>query len=148
MLRAIEPLDPAGATRRTIALTISVAAHEIEMGINGVPHSRAQPIEAKLGTTEVWTIVNDTDFAHPFHVHGYFFQVLDAARVPEWKDTVDVPARSRLEIAIRFDERPGVWMYHCHILDHADAGMMGHIHVSAEGKPDANAAPHASHGAH
>src|SRR5882672_9285570 len=84
VLRAIEPLDPAGATRRTIALTISVAAHEIEMGINGVPH---------------------------------------------WKDTVDVPARSRLEIAIRFDERPGVWMYHCHILDHADAGMMGHIHV-------------------
>ena len=129
VLRTIEPLDTADAIHRTVALTISVAAHEIEMGINGVPHAHAQPIEAKLGTTEVWTIVNDTDFAHPFHVHGYFFQVLHAARVPEWKDTVDVPAHSRLEIAIRFDERPGVWMYHCHILDHADAGMMGHIHV-------------------
>jgi FtsP/CotA-like multicopper oxidase with cupredoxin domain len=85
-------------------------------------------------------------------VHGYFFQVLDAARVPEWKDTVNVSAHSRLEIAIRFDERPGVWMYHCHILDHADAGMMGHIHVSASGEPDApgpeDVAPHAGHAGH
>jgi FtsP/CotA-like multicopper oxidase with cupredoxin domain len=63
-------------------------------------------------------------------LHGYFFQVLDEARVLEWKDTVNVPAKSELEIAIEFDERPGVWMYHCHILDHAEAGMMGHLHVS------------------
>ena len=150
-LRTIEPLDITDAVRRTLALTIAVEGNNVEMGINGVPHSRVKPLEVKLGTTEAWTIVNDTDFAHPFHVHGYFFQVLDETRVPEWKDTVDVPAHTKLDIAIRFDERPGVWMYHCHILDHADAGMMGHIHVSENGEPDPGAAPamhHAGHDAH
>ena len=73
--------------------------------------------------------MNETDFAHPFHLHGYFFQVLDDARVPEWKDTISVPSKSELKIAVKFDERPGMWMYHCHILDHAEAGMMGHLHV-------------------
>jgi FtsP/CotA-like multicopper oxidase with cupredoxin domain len=146
-LRTIEPIDIAGATHRDIALTIGVTSHDVEMGINGVPHSHAKPIEVKLGATEVWNVINDTDFAHPFHVHGYFFQVLDPERVPEWKDTMNVPAHSKLEIAIRFDERPGVWMYHCHILDHADAGMMGHIHVSEDGAPAADEPemPHAGH---
>ena len=60
-------------------------------------------------------------------MHGYFFQVLDPNRVPKWKDTVNVPTKSELAIAVRFDERPGTWMFHCHILDHAEAGMMGHF---------------------
>jgi FtsP/CotA-like multicopper oxidase with cupredoxin domain len=72
---------------------------------------------------------NDTDFAHPFHLHGFFFQVLDDTRVPEWKDTVDVPSKTELKLAVTFDDRPGMWMYHCHILDHAEIGMMGHLHV-------------------
>jgi FtsP/CotA-like multicopper oxidase with cupredoxin domain len=147
-LRTIEPLDTSNAVHRTIALTIAVQGNDVEMGINGVPHSHVKPIEAKLGTTEVWTVVNDTDFSHPFHVHGYFFQVLDDTRVPEWKDTVDVPTHSKLDLAIRFDERPGVWMYHCHILDHADAGMMGHIHVSADGMPDDTSGPAMQHSHH
>jgi FtsP/CotA-like multicopper oxidase with cupredoxin domain len=65
-------------------------------------------------------------------LHGYFFQVLDDSRTPEWKDTVDLPANSELSIAIRFDDRPGIWMYHCHILDHAESGMMGQVRVSAD----------------
>lgn len=51
------------------------------------------------------------------------------AYTPEWRDTVDVPLHSEVKLAVRFDERPGMWMYHCHILDHADVGMMGHLHV-------------------
>ena len=90
---------------------------------------------SQLGDTEVWRIVNNTDFSHPFHLHGYFFQVLDDSRVPEWKDTVNVPNKSELTIAVRFDERPGAWMYHCHILDHAEAGMMGHLVVSDPSAP-------------
>jgi FtsP/CotA-like multicopper oxidase with cupredoxin domain len=128
-LRAIEPLDLAGATQRTINLTIDVRNNEVEMGIDGRPHWKATAIEARVGETQIWRIVNDTAFSHPFHLHGYFFQVLDEARIPEWKDTVDVPTKSELKIAVAFDERPGMWMYHCHILDHAEAGMMGHLHV-------------------
>jgi len=73
---------------------------------------------------------NDTDFNHPFHLHGYFFQVLDDERIPEWKDSVDIPVHTELKLAVSFDERPGTWMYHCHILDHAEVGMMGTLRVS------------------
>ena len=127
-LRTIERLDVATATHRTLDLTIDIAS-TVEMGINGVPYWQAKPLEIALGDTEVWRIVNDTDFSHPFHLHGYFFQVQDEARVLEWKDTVNVPTKSELTIAVRFDDRPGTWMYHCHILDHAEAGMMGHLVV-------------------
>ncbi len=133
-LRSIEPLDVSNATQRTLDLTIAITS-KVEMGINGVPYWQAKPLEIELGDTEVWRIVNNTDFSHPFHLHGYFFQVLDDTRVPEWKDTVNVPTKSELTIAVRFDERPGVWMYHCHILDHAEAGMMGHLVVSDPSAP-------------
>jgi FtsP/CotA-like multicopper oxidase with cupredoxin domain len=134
-LRRIEPIDVSAANHRTLDLTIAVAP-KVEMGINGVPYWEAKPLDIKLGDTEVWRIVNNTDFAHPFHLHGYFFQVLDENRVPEWKDTVNVPTKSEITIAVRFDERPGTWMYHCHILDHADVGMMGHLVVRDPAAPE------------
>ena len=122
-LRTIEPLDLSTARAfRTLDLTIAIKS-KVEMGVNGVPFWNAKPLEIALGDTEIWRIVNNTDFSHPFHLHGYFFQVQDDARVPEWKDTVNVPTKSELTIAVRFDERPGAWMYHCHILDHAEAGI-------------------------
>jgi FtsP/CotA-like multicopper oxidase with cupredoxin domain len=143
-LRAIEPIDIRGAVEHRLEMSIMRAGSTTLMGINGVHHDHARPLTARIGETHVWTIVNDTDFAHPFHLHGYFFQVLDEDRVPEWKDTVDVPAKSQLALAVRFDERPGMWMYHCHILDHAEAGMMGHLLVAAADDPD----PHARHTHH
>ena len=144
-LRAIAPIDVAGATERSLAFTIALNGRDVVMGFNGVPYEHAKAIEARLGETDVWKIVNDTDFAHPFHLHGYFFQVLDDSRVPEWKDTISVPSKSELKIAVRFDERPGMWMYHCHILDHAEAGMMGHLHVVDASSFATRAAPTARH---
>jgi len=122
-LRTIEPIDLSGAFQTTLNLTIDIG-ERVEMGINGIPFSKSTPLQGLVGQTQIWRIVNNTDFAHPFHLHGYFFQVLDDERVPEWKDTVDVPAKSEVSIAMRFDERSGVWMLHCHILDHAEVGMM------------------------
>jgi FtsP/CotA-like multicopper oxidase with cupredoxin domain len=133
-LRAIEPLDVSNATHRQLDLTIAITS-TVEMGINGVPYWKTTPLEATLGETQVWRIVNDTDFSHPFHLHGYFFQVQDAARVLEWKDTVNVPTKSEVTLAVRFDDRPGAWMYHCHILDHAEAGMMGTLVVRDPSAP-------------
>jgi FtsP/CotA-like multicopper oxidase with cupredoxin domain len=46
-----------------------------------------------------------------------------------WKDTVNVPPRSKVKIAWMPDNRPGVWMYHCHILEHHHAGMMANFEV-------------------
>lgn len=139
-LRTIEPLDVANATHRQLDLTIAIAS-TVEMGINGVPYWKTKPLEATLGETQVWRIVNDTDFSHPFHLHGYFFQVQDPNRVLEWKDTVNVPTKSEISVAVRFDDRPGAWMYHCHILDHAEAGMMGTLVVRDPSAPAAEAPP-------
>lgn len=70
---------------------------------------------------------------HPFHLHGFFFQILSRDGEPpafrSWEDTVDVPAGSRVRIAWMPDDRPGEWMYHCHILPHHAAGMMAHLSV-------------------
>lgn len=129
-LREIEPIDTSHAIEKTLDMTIDLANNDVVMGFNNVPYWHMEPIEARIGETHIWTLTNHTDFAHPFHLHGYFFQVLDPARIPEWKDTVNVAVGEELRIAVRFDERPGMWMYHCHILDHAEVGMMGQLHVA------------------
>jgi FtsP/CotA-like multicopper oxidase with cupredoxin domain len=130
-LRRIEPIDLAGAVEQSLELTIVTddLENQVVMGVNGIPSWEAEPLHASLGETQIWHVKNPTAFSHPFHLHGYFFQVLDDSRVPEWKDTVDVPHESELRLAVRFDDRPGMWMFHCHILDHAESGMMGHLMV-------------------
>jgi FtsP/CotA-like multicopper oxidase with cupredoxin domain len=70
---------------------------------------------------------------HPFHLHGYFFQVLSVnGKSPafrSWEDVFNLPPKSTTRIAWMPDGRPGSWMYHCHILEHHAAGMMGHFDV-------------------
>lgn len=130
-LRRIETIDITNAKELLIDLTVSQPEGKpLEMGINGLPYWDVEPIHAKIGETQIWTVRNNTDFNHPFHLHGYYFQVLDENLVPEWKDTIDVPVKTEVRLAVYFDERPGTWMYHCHILDHAEVGMMGHIVIS------------------
>ncbi|MDO9017188.1 MAG: multicopper oxidase domain-containing protein [Deltaproteobacteria bacterium] len=95
--------------------------------INGEPHNRDAPV--RVGDLQLWEIVNETGLDHPFHLPGFFFQVvaIDGAPVTprSWEDTVNVVARRRLTIAFRADERPGEWTYHRHILEHHETGMMG-----------------------
>ncbi|WP_438018687.1 multicopper oxidase family protein [Sorangium sp. So ce315] len=131
--RSIAPLDTAAARRVDLQLTLQEGPGDVVMGINGVPSWDAEPLVAAVGETAVWTVENTMDFDHPFHLHGFFFQVLGEDRRPvrplEWKDTVNVPVDGTTRFVVRYDNRPGMWMFHCHILDHADAGMMGMLHV-------------------
>lgn len=126
-LRRIEPLDPAEATvERTFVLTQGF--------INGKTMDMARVDEtAELGATEIWTVENLVGMDHPFHLHGFSFQVLDRNGVPEpyrsWKDSVNVPKHETVRLIVRFEDFPGLWMYHCHILDHEDEGMMGVLEV-------------------
>ena len=100
--------------------------------INGKTHDLARiDVETKLATLEVWEIVS-IGMAHPFHVHGASFRILslDGAPPPAhlagWKDVVLVEDKAELLVAFNHPatkEHP--FMYHCHILEHADAGMMG-----------------------
>jgi bilirubin oxidase len=86
-------------------------------------------LRGRLNTTEIWQIENIVTMDHPFHLHGFQFQVLDRDGVPEpyvsWKDSVNVPKHGKVRLAVRFENHPGKWMFHCHILDHEDMGMMG-----------------------
>ncbi len=133
--RAIEPLDLAGATEVEIELTrMEDAEGNLLLGINGLAFDELPPFPARLGETQIWTIKNTIEWAHPFHLHGFFFQVLEDDGTPAeplaWVDTVDVPVDGTRKIAVRFDERPGMWMFHCHVLDHAEAGMMGMVELT------------------
>lgn len=102
--------------------------------INGEAFPKVTPLEARLGDTELWEVANDSDMDHPFHLHGFRFQVLPAAGAAPapraWKDTVNVPARATVRLGVQFEGHPGAWMFHCHILEHAEHGMMGMIHVA------------------
>ena len=81
----------------------------------------------------MWELVNETGQDHPFHLHGFFFQVLqENGRAPTdlaWKDTVNVPRKTQSRIAWLPDDRTGEWMYHCHVLVHHAMGMMAHFAV-------------------
>ena len=136
--RTITPPPLAGATPVAMVLTLppQEAGHS-EFRINGVPYWKATPFTAALGETQLWTVKNDTEWDHPFHLHGYFFMVVDEKGQPlapkVWKDTVNIPMKTTARLLVTFDERPGEWMIHCHILDHAEGGLMGTVRVGDGG---------------
>jgi len=86
----------------------------------------------KLGTTEDWTISNESLMEHPFHIHAWSFLVIDNGDgQPEdgLRDVVDVPPGKSVTIRLKFNDFKGVTVYHCHNLDHEDFGMMGIVQV-------------------
>lgn len=132
--RTIETIEQRGATPVELLFRIvELEPKGLEYRINNTPAAKGLNIRAAVGETQIWTIKNETDWSHPFHLHGFFFQVLDEKGAPvrplAWKDTVNVPHRQTLSFVVRFDDRQGNWMYHCHILDHAEGGLMGTVEV-------------------
>jgi FtsP/CotA-like multicopper oxidase with cupredoxin domain len=83
------------------------------------------------GTVEEWTIVNKTTMQHPFHLHIWPMQVVDVAGTALdfvlYQDVVTVPNGSSVKVRVAFNTLKGKTLYHCHILDHEDQGMMGVI---------------------
>jgi FtsP/CotA-like multicopper oxidase with cupredoxin domain len=133
-LRTIVPLaDPGASPIRTVRLSGWPSLRRgWDFLVNGERHHHADSV--KVGELQVWDIVNDTPMDHPFHLHGFFFQVLavngTAPPYRSWEDTVHVPPMGRVKIAWLPDDRPGPWMAHCHILEHHAAGMMMHFEVT------------------
>jgi len=92
------------------------------------------------GTTEIWELKNMSPMAHPFHAHAIQYQILDRDGVPAtgtdlgWKDTFLVQPGQTVRIIGKFEAiNVGDYMYHCHILEHEDAGMMGYFRVGDTG---------------
>ena len=104
--------------------------------INGQPYkSDRTDTEVQLDTVEDWEISNTGVMDHPFHVHGNAFQVISRDGQPEslaaWRDTVLVKRGETVRIRIPFNDFAGKTVYHCHVLDHEDLGMMGNLMIEA-----------------
>jgi len=87
-----------------------------------------------LNTTEIWTLINKTMVAHPFHIHDIQFNVIEKSGVPPlaseigWKDVVLVLPGDSVKFITKFEtfaDNITPYMYHCHLLHHEDDGMMG-----------------------
>ena len=132
ILRVFDKIDTTDLPTRLIALGETPTG---EMTINGVvfPGLEDEHEMGFVGDTEIWEVANETDFAHPFHLHGFEFEVLDVSGEPwpvrEWKDTANIPPRQTLRFVVTYDDRPGMWMFHCHILGHAKLGMMSMLNI-------------------
>jgi bilirubin oxidase len=126
-LRPVPALDTADASITRVVTLSQGLINGKAMDMDRIDFS------AKLGATEIWEIENIVGMDHPFHLHGFQFQVIDRNGVPEpfrsWKDLVNVPKHQTARIIVNFANYPGKWMFHCHILDHEDHGMMGILEV-------------------
>ncbi|WP_028280400.1 multicopper oxidase family protein [Arthrobacter sp. H5] len=93
------------------------------------PERTDAPVTA--GTVEEWTLINSSPMDHPVHLHVWPMQIIDDGdhdvSEPRWQDVVNVPARGQVQVLIAFEDFPGRTVYHCHILDHEDQGMMGTV---------------------
>ena len=89
-------------------------------------------LDLKLGKTYQLRLKNDTAFDHPIHLHGHSFHLLarngEKLTRPEIMDTVLIHPNQHADIAFVADN-PGDWAFHCHVLEHAEAGMMGYLRV-------------------
>ena len=104
--------------------------------------SEPPAITTTVGAVEDWTVENRTGETHAFHIHQIHFLFLAVSGVPfatpDLRDTVIVPAWSGTgpypNVSLRMDFREpqiaGTFVFHCHVLDHEDAGMMAIIQVN------------------
>jgi FtsP/CotA-like multicopper oxidase with cupredoxin domain len=99
---------------------------------NGEHHHHEAPYSLRQGRWAKLRFVNESARLHPMHIHGQFFKVLarDGRPVDErhWRDTVLVRPRETVEIGL-VPLDLGRWMLHCHILEHAESGMMTLVEV-------------------
>jgi suppressor of ftsI len=135
---------PAPSAQHTIDLTENVVTNQFFINGQAYTPSAAPQIVSHAGTTEEWTVVNETGEVHAFHLHQVHFLVEAVNGVPQttlnWVDTVNVPneqpgngAQQPGSVTLLVDLRDpvvrGTFVYHCHILEHEDGGMMAKIEV-------------------
>jgi FtsP/CotA-like multicopper oxidase with cupredoxin domain len=122
----------AGHRNLTFEMGMGMGAGAMRFTIDGKSFDPARVDQrVRAGTVEEWTFTNTSPMDHPLHLHVWPMQVIeqDGQAVDElmWQDVVNVPARSHVKVRVAFDTFIGLTVYHCHILDHEDTGMMGVI---------------------
>ncbi len=144
-LSTIKPYSTAEAVNSGYPKTFQLFMRRMTWTING----RTFQMEAttpdervKMNSMEVWEFINEgsgggmgmmgmMNMPHPIHLHGKQFQVLQRSGVMHegyvdegWKDTVLLMPGERIKILVKFGDYPGLFLYHCHNLEHEDMGMM------------------------
>lgn len=133
---AVRPvMDLFALPRRQMTLSMMMGKGYIN-GISFAGMNQAYSISSSLGGYEVWEIINQSNMDHPFHQHVNACQVLSISGgdsgyaslysgIPAWKDVVIVPKMGRATLLVPVKDWAGMTMFHCHIIEHEDIGMMG-----------------------
>jgi FtsP/CotA-like multicopper oxidase with cupredoxin domain len=107
----------------------TINEHAFEHGPDQAPHVMEH---LPLGAWSKLRFVNESYRLHPMHIHGVFFKLLARNGVPvheaHWRDTVLLRARETVDVGL-VPLDAGHWMLHCHILEHAESGMMTMVDV-------------------
>jgi blue copper oxidase len=140
-----EQLDQADAARtRRFDLNDDDAINGQSMDLGRIDQA------VTLNTTEAWEVTNRSGNLHTFHVHGVQFKVAEQAGAPPptlagWKDSVFIPPDSTTRLLVRFTDYtdPALpYMFHCHLLQHEDDGMMGQFVVVQPGQAPTTSPTH------
>jgi FtsP/CotA-like multicopper oxidase with cupredoxin domain len=127
------PIPADSAQTHRIELSGRNTISGVEMTVNGHAYPNVPLWEVQKDVLQIVEIENAIGPEHPFHLHGQFFQVLSRDGEPAtdigWRDTALIDGFSTIVIGTYF-ENPGDWMYHCHILEHAEVGMMALVRVT------------------
>lgn len=128
------PIDPTTAAR-TRVFEFNMKGMDATVN-NKIYAMQDVEAEVRFGETEIWEFYNRTNVQHPIHAHGVQFQVIHRSKgnlLPTdmgWKDTTLVMAQERLQVVVRFQEHKGMFLMHCHNLEHEDMGMMANFVIS------------------
>jgi FtsP/CotA-like multicopper oxidase with cupredoxin domain len=148
-LSAIERYRPSDTVNFQDPRTFGLFMSHMNWTINGRTFQMeevAADEKVRLNTLEVWEFINEgggmgmmgmMNMPHPIHLHGKQFQILERRSMMHegyidegWKDTVLLMPGERIKILVRFDDYTGLFLYHCHNLEHEDMGMMRNYYVS------------------
>jgi len=138
-LAEVEQLDLSQATV-TRKVILEEQMSPVRFFINGRPFVMNRvDFHARVGDLEIWEIENRTEMDHPFHLHTYSFQVLSRNGVAEpfraWRDVVNVKANEVVRIAVPLRDFTGKTVFHCHIVEHEELGMMAILQVNDRSAP-------------
>ena len=142
-----QPRDLRNSTvddRRELTFAMGMGASGMSMGSGGnmmgftIDGKEFDPARidtiVRGGTIEEGTLTNTSPMDHPVHLHVWPMQIVERAGAAVnsvlWQDVVNVPAMSSIRVRIAFDDFTGKTVYHCHILDHEDGGMMGIVNAA------------------
>lgn len=145
----VEEAANAGSPR-----TLSAAFGTMGWLLNGRTFEMEEVADNEIvpfGATEVWEFVNQPgtmEMIHPMHIHGVQFQILERTVLAEraegweavrngyvdegWKDTLLLMPGETVRLMVRFDTYSGMYLYHCHNLEHEDQGMMRNYLVQVQ----------------